>query len=106
MILANLIDVRSNTFNDKDGEMVKGLICTFLVESKDNKYCPNLIAFWVHADSQIGQIISYSLKLGKDFFADGGHATDIEGLCIYDVAFDYDKNKKLQHLKYCKAREN
>ena len=106
MILANLIDIRSNVFVGKDGKEVKGLVPTFLVQSKDNKYPPNYVSCWVHADSQIGQILALSLGIKQDFYTAGEHITDIQGLGIFDVAIDFDKTKKLQHLKYCKVKED
>ena len=103
-MIANLIDLRTNSFTGKDGKEVKGLIPTFLVPSKDNKYCPNLISFWVHADSAIGQILVLTATaFGK--VENGDTYSNIEGLGLYDIAYKYDKSKTLQTLKYCKVSE-
>ena len=102
-MVANLIDIRTNSFKGKDGKEVKGLIATFLAPSTNNKYCPNLISFWVHADSAIGQILQLSLC---GVLKDGEHYSDIRGICLFDIAYKYDKNKSLQVLKYCKVKEN
>lgn len=102
-MIANLIDIRTSNFKGTDGKEVKGIIPTFLVPSKDDKYCPNLISFWLHADSTIGQILVLS-TIGK--ITGDEHYSDIKGIGLYDIAYTYDKNKTLQTLKYCKLKEN
>lgn len=100
---ANLIDIRSSVVKGKDNKDKQILIPTFLVETKDNAYCPNLVSCWVYADSAIGQILSLCV-LGS--LKPGEHVTDINGLCMFDVAYKFDKTKKLQRLTYCKVKED
>lgn len=103
-MIANLIDIRVHNFTGTDGKEVKGLIPTFLVPSKDNKYAPNPISFWVHVDSVIGQVL-YLSTFGVITRNDES-LTDITGLGLYDIAYKFDKKKTLQILKYCKLKED
>ena len=101
---ANLIDIRSSVVKGTDEKEKQMLILHFLVESKDNAYPPNYVACWVYADSAIGQILSLSLLGGIP--KPGSHYTDVRGLGMFDVAYKFDKTKKLQRLTYCKVKED
>ena len=101
---ANLIDIRSSVIKGDDGKEKQLLIPTFLVETKDNAYPPNYVSCWVYADSAIGHILSLSLIGGLP--KPGEHITDVLGLGMFDVAYKFDKTKKLQRLTYCKVKED
>lgn len=99
---SNLIDIRASSIKSDDGNDKIILIPTFLVEPKDKKFVPQVVSCWCYSDSMLGQNLRFAL-VGN--IMPGDHFCDVEGLGVFDVAYKYDKNKKLQRLTYCKVVE-
>ena len=92
---SNLIEVKKSDFITESNDIVEGYKLLFLVPSKDNKYSPQLIEFYASLRSYPGQII-------KEYLESRGFTdkTDIQGIDIFDISYSYNKEKKIQKLKY------
>lgn len=92
----NLVDVRKSDFiNQETDDVVEGYIATMLVPSKDNKYPPNLIQFYVAEKSLHGHILREFLEKEKR-----KELTKLSGIAEFEVSYKYNKDKKLQKFKY------
>lgn len=101
---ASLIHLKRVSFKGEDEKVVDGYIPTFLVEPSDpKKYVPSEVSFWLNANSQMAQIIE--LGCGTEPLEDGEVLCNVSGLCFCDISYKYDKEKKLQKLKYVRVKE-
>lgn len=93
---SNLIEIRNSDFVNKDTEeVVKGYVALFLIPSRDERYSPSLVKFYIPKRSLHGQILSEILENENC-----KEKTNVFGIGAFDISFAYNKDKTYQKLKY------
>jgi hypothetical protein len=94
---ANLIEIRKKDFVSQDTkETIEGYVATFLVSSYKSDYPPSLVSFYLSAEHYLTYLLLRKLDVSKI----NPVYCELTGIAMFDIGYDYNKEKTWQKLKY------
>ena len=94
---ANLIEIRKKDFVSQDtNETIEGYVATFLVSSYKSDYPPSLVSFYLSAEHYLTYLLLRKIDTDKIKPV----YCDLSGIAMFDIGYDYNKEKTWQKLKY------
>ena len=94
---AHLIEIRKKDFVSQDTkETIEGYVATFLVASYKSDYPPSLVSFYLSAEHYLTYLLLRKLDVSKI----NPVYCELTGIAVFDIGYDYNKEKTWQKLKY------